>query len=181
MGDSNVRRNLNQLSRGDRPAISTCELLVCGHLDAFETTLRSIRVDSDSCIISCLTNFLASASLDGPFSSVLLRVDPVLDEVKEILLSFCQEQPERSWFLAPPMYRTSPVWYLGGLPEILVRFSEVFSIEKPPNLYLLPSFSFPEFESDGIHLLPYPGLKFVISLFDGAKEALESARRFDLA
>ena len=58
------------------------------------------------------------------------------------------------------MYHTSPVWYLDGLPEILLLFSRIFSVDKPPNLHLLPSFSFPDFEFDGIHLLPYPGLQF---------------------
>ena len=78
------------------------------------------------------------------------------------------------------MYRTSPVWYLDGLAEILIKFSEVFSRDKPPNLFLIPSFNHTELESDGVHLLPYPGLQFVVHLFDQAKEALESTKRFIL-
>ena len=180
LGDSNVRRHLNQFNCRGQPHMATAEILICGHFDIFEQTLRSVRQDSDACIISCLTNFLTASSSDGPSSSVQVRVEPVLREVQELLLSQCQEFPDRNWFLSPPMYRTTPVWYLDGLPEILIKFSEMYRVDKPPNLHLLPSFQFPDLEADGVHLLPYPGLQYVVSLFDDAFEALRAQKRFVL-
>ena len=72
------------------------------------------------------------------------------------------------------MYRTSPVWYREGLSEILALFSQVLSGDKPPNLFILPSFSTPEFESDGVHLTAYSGLEFILHLFDSATDLLSS-------
>ena len=75
------------------------------------------------------------------------------------------------------MYRTNPIWYLDGLSAILVKFSDMFKVDKPPNLYLLPSFNFSDLEADGVHLLPYPGMQFVVHLFDAADEALKAQKR----
>ena len=74
------------------------------------------------------------------------------------------------------MYRTTPQWYLDGMSEIMLKFSQVFSFEKPKNLYLLPSFSSPALEPDGIHLTPYSGFEFVSSLFYAAEDVLKSAK-----
>ena len=72
------------------------------------------------------------------------------------------------------MYRTNPLWYRDGLPEILGKFSSVFSVERPSNLFLMPSFSSPAFEADGIHLTPSSGLEYLYHLFDSAKLVLQN-------
>ena len=56
-------------------------------------------------------------------------------------------------------------------------FSQSFSqfSDRPPNMLLLPSFSTPEYESDGVHLTPYSGLVYIMHLFDSAEEALNTA------
>ena len=175
IGDSNIKRHLNQMNRRVRPAMETAELKHCGRLDIFEESIRSLHQGTVNCILSCITNFLTMT--EGDSSSAAVRVEPVLTEVRELLTGFCQEFPERNWFLAPPMYRTSPVWYLDGLPEILVKFSKVFSEGKPGNLILMPSFPNPTLEADGVHLTPYSGFEFVVSLFDSADELLSNLRK----
>ena len=71
----------------------------------------------------------------------------------------------------------SPIWYRDGLAEIMLKFAEVFTSEKPPNLYLLPSFASPVLESDGVHLTPYSGIQFVLSLFDSAQDILRNLKK----
>ena len=71
------------------------------------------------------------------------------------------------------MYRSSPVWFREGLPEIMNMFSQTMSGEKPSNLHLLPSFATPEFKSDGVHLTAYSGLEFILHLFDSASDLLD--------
>jgi len=44
------------------------------------------------------------------------------------------------------------------------------------NLHLLPSFSRPEFDPDGIHLTPFSGLELVYHLFDSSKVLLKSLK-----
>jgi len=75
--------------------------------------------------------------------------------------------------VTPPMYRMKPFWYRNGLSEILSLFSDLMSDGRPPNLQLLPSFSSPELESDGIHLTSYSGLQFVLHVFDHCVEILD--------
>ena len=70
------------------------------------------------------------------------------------------------------MYRTSPVWYREGLPEILTLFSQVLSIDRPENLRVLPSFPTPDYESDGVHLTAYSGLEYILHLFDSSHELI---------
>ena len=113
VGDSNLKRHLNSMSRSMRPSLSTAEVKLCGRFEVFAETLRGLRSDSTACVIASITNFLTSA--DGDSSSASVRVEPVLAEIKDILDSFCQEFADRYWFISPPMYRTTPVWYLDGL------------------------------------------------------------------
>ena len=71
------------------------------------------------------------------------------------------------------MYRTRPLWYREGLPEILNMFSQIMTTERPGNLHLLSSFATPDFDQDGVHLTPYSGLELVLGLFDGSQTSLE--------
>ena len=102
------------------------------------------------------------------------RVEPVLQEVRQVLHEACASNPDLSFLLAPPMYRSSVIWYREGLPEILICFSQMMmSSSKPPNLFLLPSFPTPEFDAGGVHLTAFSGLEFLLHLFDSAEQALE--------
>ena len=175
VGDSNSKRHLNAMNRRIRPSMAEAELKQCGRLEIFSETLRSIRSDTMVVIIACITNFMTAT--DGDSSSASHRIEPVVTEVKDILESFCQEYPERYWFLSPPMYRTSPVWYLDGLPEIMLKFSELMKMDRPRNLYLLPSFPNVGLEADGIHLNPYSGLQFVVHMFDSAASIIEDLKK----
>ena len=176
IGDSNSKRHMNSLNCRDRPAMASAELKVCGRLEILSETIRSVRFDTTAVILACITNFITSTTSDSTSSSATAsqRVEPVLKEMREILHNFCQEQPDRSWFLAPPMYRTTPQWYLDGLSEIMVMFSSTFRSDKPGNLYLLPSFPSPELEQDGVHLLPYSGFQFVTFLFDSVDNVFKN-------
>ena len=170
LGDSNVRGYINKTSCRANPAIGSAQVLSCGHLGIFKETILKMRPESDVCILSCLTNFIASA--DGP-DSISQRIDPVLQDICEALAEVCQSHPAKYFFLSPPMYRTTPVWYREGLPEVLTTFSQTMNQNKPANLHILSSFPTPDFQADGVHLTPYSGLEFLIHLFDGATDAIE--------
>ena len=131
LGDSNVKRHMSSLNCRDRPPMASAELKMCGRLEVLAETLRSVRADSTGIILSCLTNFLTGPDTDtagDSFSSASVRVEPVFADVREVLLSFCQEQPDRAFFLAPLMYRTSPVWHLDGPSETPLKLPETLRV-----------------------------------------------------
>ena len=170
VGDSNIRRHINKNSCRASPFVKACQVIHCGNLETFVPSLKSVRAESNVCLISCVSNFLSDA--EGP-SSVAHRVDPVLQDLCSALQSACSENPSRRYVVAPPMYRHSPMWYREGLSQILSLFSQVLTSEKPANLHLLPSFGSPDYDPDGVHLTPYAGMEFVLSLFDGAQSLIE--------
>ena len=170
LGDSNVSKNINKTTCRANPVIRSAQILTCGHLGIFRESIQKMRPESNTCILSCLTNFLTGA--DGP-DSVSQRIDPVLQEIQAILFDVCKSSPEKLFLISPPMYRASPVWYREGLPEVLTTFSQVLNQDKPPNLLIMSSFPTPSFQADGVHLTPYSGLEFLIHLFDGATESIE--------
>ena len=173
VGDSNVRPHINKNSCRGNVQLKNAQVLSCGYLGIFAETLSKIKGDSTVCIISCLTNFLSKSNPDGP-STVSHRVDPVLQEIRDILVDACSRHPGRWYMVSPLMYRTNPTWFRDGLPEVLTLFSQVFSIERPDNLRLLPSFPTPSYEEDGVHLTAYSGLEFVLHLFDVSQEMLQN-------
>ena len=174
VGDSNVRNHVNKNSCRANPFLKNCQTLSCGNLGIFITTLGQVRAESNVCVVSCVTNFLTGASAEGP-STISHRVEPVLQDIRLALVEACSSNPARSFLISPPMYRSRPLWYREGLPEILNLFSQVLRQDKPPNLHLLPSFPTPDFEADGVHLTAYSGLEFILHLFDSAIERLDSA------
>ena len=171
VGDSNVRNNVNKTNCRAHPNMRAAQVLICTSFEVFCETLRQVKTVSDVCVASCLTNFLASAT--GPVT-VSHRVEPVLQEIRGVLLEICFDNPNRHYLISPPMYRTSPVWYREGLSEILTMFSATLSCDRPPNLHLLPSFPTPDFEADGLHLTAYSGLEFVLHLFDSSQHLLSN-------
>ena len=172
IGDSNIRNHINKTSIRASPSIKAAQILTCGSVQIFKETLDKVRDESNVCILACLTNFLTGSGPEGP-DSISQRINPVLQDLRETLLEVCDSLPDRQFLLSPPMYRTSPVWYREGLPEVLTTFSQIFSQERPSNLHLLSSFATPSFEKDGIHLTSYSGLEFLLHLFDGSQELLD--------
>ena len=174
LGDSNVQRHVSKSSVRANPVLKSAQIIPCGHIGIFTASLGKIRGESDVAIISCLTNFITSITVSAEDSAtVAQRVEPVLDEARSALLEVCSSRPGVSFMIAPPMYRSAPIWYREGLPEILNMFSQAFSIDVPENLHLLPSFSTPEFSSDGVHLTPFSGLEFISHLFDASGDVFE--------
>jgi len=92
LGDSNVKRNVSRMSRKACPALKDAEIIPCGSLNIFAASLSKVKAECNVCIISCLTN--AVASCDGS-TSISLRVGPVLDEIQKVLFSSCEEFPSR--------------------------------------------------------------------------------------
>ena len=169
IGDSNIRNLINKTSYRAAPQLKDSQVIPCGHAGIFTESLATVRSESTVCVLSCLTNFIASA--DGP-PTVSHRVDPVLQDIRSAILAACSAHPERYYLLSPPMYRSSPTWYRDGLPEILTMFSQTLSYDRPANLHLLSSFPTPDYGPDGVHLTPYSGLEFVMHLFDSAHELI---------
>ena len=174
IGDSNVKNHVNKNSTRANPALKNSQVMCCGNSEILTGMLGKIRESSNVCIIACVTNFLCD--VEGP-SSIQNRVDPVLQEFRAALVEACGASPERWYLVSPPMYRSFPVWYREGLPEILSLFSQAFSVssDRPPNLLLLPSFATPEFDHTGVHLTAYSGLEYIMHLFDSADEVLNAA------
>ena len=159
VGDSNVRNFINKTSCRANPLLKSAQVLSCGSLEILRSSLEEVQEASNVLVMSCVTNFLASA--EGP-TSVSRRVDPVLQDFRTALVEACSKNPSKSYTIAPPMYRSHPVWYCEGLPEILTLFSQVLTSDGPQNLYLLPSFATPEFEDNGVHLTSYSGLEYIM-------------------
>ena len=178
IGDSNVKRHMTPVAIQGRPAMATAKIIVCGRLSTLTTSLSSVPSESEACIIACLSNFL-TASKSSSVGSVALRVGPVLSSFVEKVLTFAADRPGTQVFVCPPMYRTNPLWYRDGLSEIMVLFKNSFKSVKPTNMWLMPSFSSPELEADGVHLSPFSGIKYVMHLFDISQELFSNSHLDD--
>ena len=171
IGDSNVKRNMSPTSCRD-PLMLSSQVIQCGRIEVFKQSLKNIKSEVDVVIVSCFSNFLSSS--EETSESVGHRIDPVLDEAFRLIVDECVLHPGRKYLVSPPMYRLSPLWYRDGMSAILSKFSSMARVHAQPNLRLLPSFSSPVLEKDGVHLTPFSGLEFVLHLFDSAKLALET-------
>ena len=171
LGDSNIRRKVDKNSCRASPHLKACQVLYSCNKESLPSSLGQVRSESSICLVSCISNFIADAEESN---SLAHHVEPVLQEVRSALLAACTARPAMRFMLAPPMYQSIPLWYREGLPEILTLFSQVMTFERPHTLMLLSSFATPEFGPDGIHLTPYSGLEFLLHLFDGALELLET-------
>ena len=171
LGDSNIRNIATKTNCRANPVLQSAQIIPCGNLQLLVPSFEKVRAEITICVLSCLTNFLTSAT--GP-STISHRIEPVLQDVLATLHDQCSSHPDRFFMVSPPMYRVSPIWYREGLSEILALFSQIFCCNKPDNLILLPSFPSPSFEADGIHLTAYSGLEFLFHLFDSAQMSLES-------
>ena len=171
IGDSNVKRHMNPMTCRDRPLMLNSQVLQCGRLEVLAESLKQVRPKANVCIFSCVTNFLTRS--EGS-STISLRVEPVMSGFLSQIEAFCVERPDLLCLISPPMYRLSPLWYRDNLPQILTKFSEVFS-RRSKNILMLPSFATPTLEDDGVHLTAYSGLEFMLHMFDSAKTVIDSA------
>jgi len=173
LGDSNVRRHYGRTSKSSRPLLKSSQFIACCSFSVFEASIESVRAESSAVILSCMTNFFTECTGSSTLSK---RVEPRLLEILDILLAACSSHPGRQFVVSPPMYRTSPLWYREGLPEILSMFSQALSEDRPKNLHLLPSFPTPDFESDGVHLSALSGLEHLFHLIDRSEDVLDSLK-----
>lgn len=170
IGDSNIKRHLNPLNCRDRPLMIGAQSISCGRLEVLAESLKQVRKESNVCLFSCITNFLTRS--EGS-STITLRVEPVFIEFLSKLETLCSERPDLRCLVSPPMYREEPLWYRDNLPQILTKFSEVFS-RRPAAVLLMPSFPSPVLEDDGVHLTAYSGLEFILHLFDNACSVIQT-------
>ena len=170
IGDSNVKRNISTTSCRGNPLLKAAQIIPCGNMSIFAEAMKSVRDTSSVCIVACLTNFFTSAE---KASSIVSQIEPVLTNVLHVLHEACQSNPHRCYIVSAPMYRMTPLWYRDRLPEVLTTFSRAMSQDKPPNLYLMSSFTRIELEADGIHLTPFSGLEYLNHLFDSSEAVLD--------
>ena len=175
IGDSNLKRFVTMVNRRACPALGSAQVLNCGKLVVFEQILSEIRPEADVCVVACLTNFLTDAADNTLSASV--RVEAGLQEAHRLIRDVCQADPDRFIIIHPPMYRTCPLWYRDGLPEILTKFSSVFSVDRPDNCLIMSGFATPDFDSDGVHLTPSSGLEYIFHLFDASEAAIAQMKR----
>ena len=172
IGDSNVKRHMNSTNCRDRPQMLETQVIQCGRLATLATSMKSIRAESNVCVLSCVSNFLTSLPAQNS-SSLSVVVEPIFKDFLAKLIDACQSRPETSFLICPPMYRTNPIWYREGLPEILRKFSEMMKA-RPSNSHMMPSFPSPSYDPDGVHLTAYSGLEYVLHMFDSIRSVLDS-------
>ena len=120
LGDSNVKRHMNPMNCRDRPLMSGAQVIPCGRVALLSEALRSVRQETNVKLLSCVTNYLTSSEDAG--STLSFRIDPVLQEVGQIIFDAASSSEERRFIVSPPMYSHSPLWYRDGLPEVLSKF-----------------------------------------------------------
>ena len=113
LGDTNIRQHVNKNTIRANASLKSAQVLSCGNKEIFSETLSKVRVQSNVCIIACVSSFLSAA--DGS-STVSHRVDPVLHDFRASLDEACASFPDRFYLIAPPMYRSNPIWYREDVP-----------------------------------------------------------------
>ena len=172
LGDNNVIRNMTPFNCRDRPLMKNAQCIPCNRLDVLAESIRQIRADSNVVLMSCITNFLTGYGSANE-GSVSQRIEHILTQFQFLINKAATDNPECLFFIAPPMYRMFPIWYRDGMSEVMKRFSDCIA-GKDTNVHLLPSFSTPTFEADGILLTAYSGLEFVVHLFDSSLAMIDT-------
>ena len=151
IGDSNVRRHLSPSNSSGRPLWSSAKFIPCSRLSLLASSLESVSSESDACVVACVTNFLTST----PPGNVTLRIQAAITGLLDKSAVFARSRPEVQVFVCPPMYRTAPLWYRDGMPHVLATFQSSVRdlVDRPANLWVMPSFAKPILESDGVHLV----------------------------
>jgi len=165
---------MNEANCFGRPLMSSAQTILCTKLPLFAQSFVGVKEGTTACIVSCVTNFIADSSEESMEPGQ--RVDQVLKEFFSIVVDACKNKPDRVVLVCPPMYRQSPIWYRENLPEVMTRFSSSFARSSLliKNLFAMPSFATPVFESDGTHLTPASGHEFILHLFARAQMILDA-------
>lgn len=137
IGDSNVQRNLVDSNCGSREDMRQAQIIPCTSLSTFSGCLAKVSSEATVLILSCVSNFLRDSSSSSDPTS---RMTSTLETFRDLLLHYCESNPDLSVMLAPPQYSKTPTWYAdsGTLPLQLVR---KLVIDEFPvsNLFLIPA------------------------------------------
>jgi hypothetical protein len=82
----------------------------------------------------------------------------------------CNSYPEVDFFWAPPTPRLIPIW-LQPSQHIILKLIEAEVRDQQTRIMVLPGFQADptSLDSDGIHFLSAPGMKYVMHLIDSAR------------
>ena len=126
VGDSNIRRHLlSSTNTQDRPRLANAQFIPCSRLSALASSLETVKPEVEACVLACVSNFVTATA---PASSVSLRCESIFKGFIEKAGHLAQGRPGLQVFLCPPMYRSTPLWYRDGLPEMLQKFSSCFKV-----------------------------------------------------
>ena len=138
IGDSNIQRNLVDYNCTDRDDMKSAQLIPCTSFTTFPGCFPKIKAETNVLIVSCLSNFLrdSESSVDPS-----VRITNTLQAVRDVLLPYCDANPDLSVMLAPPQFSRSPVWYADsiGIAQRLVK-TTIMDASELINVHLLPSF-----------------------------------------
>ena len=84
VGDSNIKRNMTRLNRRASPLMADAQVLSCSSLASLSDSIAAVRDSSTVVVFSCISNFISDAS-DSDSSDVSVRVEPVLDEFRDLI------------------------------------------------------------------------------------------------
>ena len=90
VGDSNVRRNMTALNIASRESMKNAEVIDYVAPASFSATLSSVRVESNVCIVSAITDLLIIGGDQGTISA---SIDPVLATLRNKIFTFCNVRP----------------------------------------------------------------------------------------
>jgi len=75
-----------------------------------------------------------------------------------------------AYFLANPILRLRPTWYLPELPQFQSAITNALRRHAPAITTIKTiAFNKGDLDSDGIHLLPMPGIQYLMHLIDQPK------------
>ena len=181
MGDSNVNRHLNQA----KAANPTDNFLRQSHLI---TAFNGEQLQSSLVSQNEHRNFVVIAALTNPITNFLfLGGDQLIIDVRLFLLQLTSWiQQGRNYddgtnsnvFILPPQFRRQPSWYRQYYTTILAVFEDAFRTPGT-NVWILPPFMDPEFESDGIHYTHASGMLYVQHLVHATHSIIESSLKPD--
>jgi len=139
LGDSNVQRNLVDYNCTDREDMKSAQVVPCTSFTTFAGSFPKIRAESNVLIVSCLSNFLRDSESSTEASN---RISGVFEAVRDILLPYCDSNPDLQVMVAPPQFSRSPLWYSESisLSHQLLQ-SIIIAPAQVDNIHLLPAFS----------------------------------------
>jgi hypothetical protein len=163
----------------DRSVASGCfsgfRLIRCTKKDVFDAHLVTIS-SAKTIVTSVLENFITEICSGVPDEEVQLFAHQQITAHVEALSALTSRLPEVSVTICPPMFRSTPSWYASYLPDFLGFLASEISRVGTGRLVLCPPFIVVPslLESDGIHLIPQGGDRFLAHV-DSHLKSLTSA------